>query len=1506
MNEYLIKLFRVLDERFDETDLRTLCFELGVDYGDLPGATEQDKARELVLHLEKHRRIHELVKVGRQTRPDIPWDDLIRERLEQLYGQAQATCQKERWQEVKRLCVEIERLSPDHRDVAQLKAAAETELQLAGLYTQARTAGRKKRWQEVKRLCAEIEALRPGYRDVAKLEATADAALLRQTAVEKAPVARPKPRVPRWMWVSLGLAGCVAIVAGIITSTGRQPPVLTVESHRDGDPVDYTEKMTGTYRNLSAGWHLWGIVQHPDDEYWVQAPFIPEQPDGEWWIEARFGSAGTPDIGKSFKFHLLAVQEDSDAETLLESARARDGSIQKLPKGQVYPGDSVLTLFRRNPTGHWLADFWANDAWEGNPMATQEITTTYLFQEWWAPPCDGLPETGWTARFVRRVRLPESGEYCFYRVRDDEADVFIDGDELDIPRDAEDWTYAESTCRELGAGDHDFRVDFANLAGERGVVEFWYDGPGVRPPAGPLSETWQAAFFPTTDLDGTPVWVTSLPGPFLDYRPAAGDDVPVVSFGAIFSRTLAVTETGTYRFELDLDDGARFAIDGQEVLDEWHGGPAAYAVERRLDAGAHTLRVDFYERHGSQYATLTWKEVPGPVPPVQRILFASDRDGDYDVYAMDADGANPVNLTDNAHRDYDPGWSPDGRHIVFGSTREGTPLLYVMDADGSNVTSLGVTGYQPRWSPDGSRIAFIAGAEGMQEIYVMDADGTNVVQLTNNDAADFSPDWSPDGARVVFETDRDGNQEIYVMNADGSTPVNLSQNLDAWDGTPAWSPDGRTIAFLSNRDGNDEIYLMDADGDNQRRLTNHVFQDKFPAWSPDGRYLVFEATDPTDDGNVQIHRVDALRGGRLVSLTNCSGKHERPRWSPPGYGYTFENLTDGDDVKEGALAVVGDYVWTGGNGGVMRWNRDNPGQQQRFTSEGGLAENSVGAILAESETTLWFGTGGWPFGGSGLSRYEFGEGREHWRTYTSGDGLASDTVSDLYRDSLGRVWAGTKAGARVYDGQRWTGFGQLRDEWVRCVYEASDGVFWFGLSGTGLARYDPSASGDAAWQRFDLMGLLDSGNEGYRFVLDVVEGSPGELWIATHAGVVTHDGETWQPVGGELDAWTRSAVRDVDGALWFGTTKGLVRLDADGQHTYTTADGLTGSVYALSLDDSGVLWAAGGGLSRYNREDDSWTGTYAHDDLAINYVSAILQDASGSLWFGHNIFYEEYTWDGGVSRYTPGSDDEWQHFSTGDGLSKSAVHVVYQDRDGTLWFGFDRAGGGVCRYDVDQERWHCYQADPTGLASDAVDSIVQTRDGALWFGTSGGGLSRFDRERWETFTQANGYRSRLLSDQVHCLAEDGAGALWITTDRGVNRFFYETGEWVPFTTRNSDLIADEVLAVTLDGDSGIWFGTTRGLSRYDVARRRWRNVPGTPALPDWVDNCTQSLHVDRYGTVWVGTSEGLYRSTPEGGWLRLTTANGLASNQVLAVFEDADGALWIGTPSGVSRLSVSE
>ena len=307
--------------------------------------------------------------------------------------------------------------------------------------------------------------------------------------------------------------------------------------------------------------------------------------------------------------------------------------------------------------------------------------------------------------------------------------------------------------------------------------------------------------------------------------------------------------------------------------------------------------------------------VLGLTPPMvvvdaqARIAFSSERDGNPEIYVMDADGKNQQNLTNHPDNDWYPSWSPDGKRIVFFSNRDGhvhvihgspTYEIYVMDADGGNqqnLTNDPKDDRSPSWSPDGKRIAFHSNRDkdnpGNTDIYVMDADGGNLQKLTENPNEDEYPSWSPDGKRVAFMSVREGrNHNIYVMDADGGNLQKLTENLkNNW--FPSWSPDGKRIAFASDRKGdlvNFEIYVMDADGGNQQRLTENRVYDWSPSWSPDGERIAFMSDR---DGNNEIYVMDA-DGGNQQNLTNNPHDDWSPAWfnspfsvSPAGKKFTM-------------------------------------------------------------------------------------------------------------------------------------------------------------------------------------------------------------------------------------------------------------------------------------------------------------------------------------------------------------------------------------------------------------------------------------------------------------------------------------------------------------------------------------------------------------------------------------------------------------------------------------------
>jgi Tol biopolymer transport system component len=265
------------------------------------------------------------------------------------------------------------------------------------------------------------------------------------------------------------------------------------------------------------------------------------------------------------------------------------------------------------------------------------------------------------------------------------------------------------------------------------------------------------------------------------------------------------------------------------------------------------------------------------------IAFHSDRDGNQEIYVMQADGTGQTRLTTNGATDSAPAWSPDGTRIAFRSSRDGNSEIYVMNADGTDPARLTTdpgSDTEPTWSPDGTRIAFHSNRHRTEtdqnfEIYVINADGSGETRLTTDVASDSHPVWSPDGTKIAFWTNRDGNSEIYVMNVDGTNPVNVSMN-PAEDTGPAWSPDASKIAFASDRDASIDIWVMNADGSQPTRVTTDPAADVFPAWSPDGSQITFHSFR---DENSDIYTMNADGAGQTRRTVNAA-LDELPDWQP--------------------------------------------------------------------------------------------------------------------------------------------------------------------------------------------------------------------------------------------------------------------------------------------------------------------------------------------------------------------------------------------------------------------------------------------------------------------------------------------------------------------------------------------------------------------------------------------------------------------------------------------------
>jgi Tol biopolymer transport system component len=263
------------------------------------------------------------------------------------------------------------------------------------------------------------------------------------------------------------------------------------------------------------------------------------------------------------------------------------------------------------------------------------------------------------------------------------------------------------------------------------------------------------------------------------------------------------------------------------------------------------------------------------------VAFYSMRDGNAEIYTMDADGRNQTRITNDPATDVDPAISRDGRDIVFTSNRGGNNDIVVVDSRGGtpvNLTNNPANDGWARWSPDGRQVIFHSNREGNFEIYAMDADGLLPTRLTNYPGVDQFPDWSPDGREIVFRRDLD----ICVLDLTTGAVRRLT-NAPPLNQMATWSPNGRELVFMSARDGYPSVFRMDADGGDQINLTPKDAGDsttdwmsRAPSWSTDGRQVYFMSFRPSTGGDTELFVMNR-DGTGLHRLTATIGVDGSPR-----------------------------------------------------------------------------------------------------------------------------------------------------------------------------------------------------------------------------------------------------------------------------------------------------------------------------------------------------------------------------------------------------------------------------------------------------------------------------------------------------------------------------------------------------------------------------------------------------------------------------------------------------
>ncbi len=490
-------------------------------------------------------------------------------------------------------------------------------------------------------------------------------------------------------------------------------------------------------------------------------------------------------------------------------------------------------------------------------------------------------------------------------------------------------------------------------------------------------------------------------------------------------------------------------------------------------------------------------------------------------------------------------------------------------------------------------------------------------------------------------------------------------------------------------------------------------------------------------------------------------------------------------------------LWIGTTLGLAR---ERNGRLETVSLPGGRGLGSVLAITRSPDGALWIGTE------RGLFRDDVGEGgRRKVTLYTAREGLPDDRVQALAVGPGGDLWAGTAGGLGRLRAGAWTTFTAregLPSDVVNALLADRDGNLWVGTR-RGLCRFRDSSceklpprdafSPSAVWSLF--------------------EDAEGALWVGTDTIGLRRLRDvafTTLTLGGEL-GFVWSVYKDRAGSLWFGTSdRGLIRLRGSEITSFTTAQGLPSDEVRPILEDRrGDLWfGTTEGLCRLrDGRIETWT---ERDGLPSRYIRVIYEDRDGALWIGTA---------GGLARWSGG---RFEIVGPEQGLPRERVNAVLRDAGGTLWAGTQI---GLYRTVAGRfERLAAFRKVP-------VFALYEDRDGALWFGTQRAGLHRLKDGRLTVFRQRDG----LFDDMAYQIFEDRQGSFWMSCNRGAYRV--RKADLEAFAERRIPVIpsasfddTDGMKSTECNGgnqpgalattDGRLWFPTFQGVAVTDPARIR--------------------------------------------------------------------------------------
>ncbi len=586
--------------------------------------------------------------------------------------------------------------------------------------------------------------------------------------------------------------------------------------------------------------------------------------------------------------------------------------------------------------------------------------------------------------------------------------------------------------------------------------------------------------------------------------------------------------------------------------------------------------------------------------------------------------------------------------------------------------------------------------------------------------------------------------------------------------------------------------------------------------------------------------------------------------------------------------------------------------------------------------------------------------RPPFKIFTTEEGLAHDSVNEIVRDSRGFLWFCTAEGLSRFDGSHFTNYTQdqgLPHRNVNDFLETRDGTYLIATS-LGLTVFNPMGKA-YRWnvleskleQTADEPPMFQTFAPNFekrqtKIILSLAQDRNGTIWAGTAFGLfqVKKVGEKWEfhkfEVEKDFAVGFGVLLPDSKGNLLIGTDAGLYQLASDGKLAKFDKLGAA----SMMEDRNGNIWVGAGGdligirVFSYQNGELKLTRNYTEKDglLGNSFQFALKQTSDGEIYVGLHK---------GLCQFLPEAKENEPKFRA---LEYDKITSIAEDAGGNLWFatevrgawklprrGFTNFGekDGILLTDDLRSIFANQNGEifiPTRpqkmlhLVDGKFESVIpygftarswgwhfldfQSKDGEWWIAGSDGlrrypkvekfsDLARTPPER--IFTMADGF----VSNDIFNLFEDSGGNVWVTVSDTTTRIERTTDKITQYSSADGLPVSNGAISFAEDSFGNLWFGFYfGGLARY--RNGKFDLFTKKDGLPE---SQVSDLLTDKRGRLWIGTSGfGLFlvenTSDEKPVFKSVSTQNGLSSNQIICLTKDSFGQIYVGTGRGINRL----